>query len=41
MVSILTTIRMAISILVEAFLSGGIDGKAGKPPPKDEKGAKE
>ena len=45
--SILTTIRMAISVLVEVLLpdGGGSDGTAGgaacKPPPKDEKRAKE
>ena len=43
--SILTAIRMAIGVLVEALLAGG--GAAapasggGKPPPKDEKGLKE
>ena len=45
--SILTAIRMAIGVLVEALLpgaSGGGDGAAtsgGSPPPKDEKGLKE
>ena len=34
--SILTAIRMAIVVLVEALLSGG-----GEPPPKDKKGLKE
>ena len=34
--SILTAIRMAIGVLVEALLPGG-----GEPPPKDEKGLKE
>ena len=40
--SILTAIRMAIRVLVEALLPGGggeISG-GGKPPPKDEKGLK-
>ena len=40
--SILTAIRMAIGVLVEALLPGGggeISG-GGKPPPKDEKGLK-
>ena len=32
---------MAISILVEALLSGGGTAAGGKPPPKDEKGEKE
>ena len=36
------TIGMAISVLVEALLPGGDGGAVGgKPPPKDEKGAKE
>ena len=42
--SILTAIRMAIGVLVEASLpgSGGtISGGGGEPPPKDEKGLKE
>ena len=41
--SILTAIRMAISVLVEALLSGGAgtDGTADKPPPKDDQSAKE
>ena len=41
--SILTTIRMAIGVLVEALLPGGdaISGGGGEPPPKDEKGLKE
>ena len=42
--SILTAIRMAIGVLVEALLPGGGGGAAasgGKPPPKDEKGLKE
>ena len=41
--SILTAIRMAIGVLVEALLPGGggaISG-GGEPPPKDEKGLKE
>ena len=41
--SILTAIRMAIEVLVEALLPGGggaISG-GGEPPPKDEKGLKE
>ena len=43
---ILTAIRMAIGVLVEALLPGGGAGAAtasggGKPPPKDEKGLKE
>ena len=40
--SILTAIRMAIGVLVEALLPGGggaISG-GGEPPPKDEKGLK-
>ena len=40
--SILTAVRMAISVLVESLLPGGGGGKAGgaarKPLPKDEKG---
>ena len=41
--SILTAIRMAIGVLVEALLPGGGGGAAesGGPPPKDEKGLKE
>ena len=42
--SILTAIRMAIKVLVEALLPGGGDAAAasrGEPPPKDEKGLKE
>ena len=42
--SILTAIRMAISVLVEALLPGGGGGavaSGGEPPPKDEKGLKE
>ena len=43
--SILTAIRMAIGVLVEALLPGGGGGGAtasgGEPPPKDEKGLKE
>ena len=42
--SILTAIRMAIGVLVEALLPGGggaISGGGGEPPPKDEKGLKE
>ena len=40
--SILTTIGMAISILVEALLPGGGGERGGdKPSPKDEAGAKE
>ena len=43
--SILTAIRMAIGVLVEALLPGGgaavTSGGGGKPPPKDEKGLKE
>ena len=37
--SILTAIRMAIGVLVEALLpgSGGAISGGGKPPPKDEK----
>ena len=43
--SILTAIRMAIGVLVEALLPGGGGAAAasggGEPPPKDEKGLKE
>ena len=40
--SILTAIRMAIGVLVEALLLGGGGSVAsGGPPPKDEKGLKE
>ena len=39
--SILTAIRMAISVLVEALLPGGGGAVGGKPPPKEEKGVKE
>ena len=41
--SILTAIRMAIGILVEALLpgGGGTDGIAGKPSAKDKKGLKD
>ena len=44
--SILTAIRMAIRVLVEALLPGGggaaaASGGDGEPPPKDEKGLKE
>ena len=39
--SILTAIRMAISVLVEALLPGGGDTAASPPSPKDEKGLKE
>ena len=42
--SILTAIRMAIGVLVEALLPGSgsaISGEGGDPPPKDEKGLKE
>ena len=40
--SILTAIGMAIGVLVEALLPGGvaISGGGGKPPPKNEKGLK-
>ena len=43
--SILTAIRMAIGLLVEALLPGGAgaakaSGGGGEPPPKDEKGLK-
>ena len=43
-VSILTAIRMAIGVLVEALLpsGGGVaTSGGGEPPPKDEKGLKE
>ena len=41
--SILTAIRMAIGVLVEALLPGGaaVTSGGGEPPPKDEKGLKE
>ena len=43
--SILTAIRMAIGVLVEVLLPGGVGGAVGsgggEPPPKDEKGLKE
>ena len=41
--SILTAIRMAIEVLVEALLPGGAAAASGggKPPPKDKKGLKE
>ena len=43
--SILTAIRMAIGVLVEALLPGAgatmASGGGGEPPPKDEKGLKE
>ena len=43
--SILTAIRMAIEVLVEALLPGGggaaVASGGGEPPPKDEKGLKE
>ena len=39
--SILTAIGMAIGVLVEALLPGRTADTPGKPPPKDEKGAKE
>ena len=40
--SILTTIGMAIGVLVEALLpGGGAMASGGEPPPKDEKGLKE
>ena len=40
--SILTAIRMAIGVLVEALLQGGgAAASGGEPPPKDEKGLKE
>ena len=39
---ILTAIRMAIRVLVEALLpGGGATASGGEPPPKDEKGLKE
>ena len=40
---ILTAIRLAIGVLVEALLPGGGSGTSagGKPPPKDEKGLQE
>ena len=40
--SILTAVGMAISVLVEALLSGGsgVEGGGGKPPPKNKKGFK-
>ena len=41
--SILTAIRMAIGVLVEALLPGSVASTSGggEPPPKDEKGLKE
>ena len=39
--SILTAIRMAISVLVEALLPDGGGTVASPPPPEDEKGLKE
>ena len=39
--SILTAIRMAISVLVEALLPGGGGGAVDPPPPKDEESVKE
>ena len=39
--SILTTVRMAISVLIEALLPGGGGTAESPPPPKDEKGVKE
>ena len=40
--SILTAIRMAIRVLVEALLpGGGVAASGGEPPPKDEQGLKE
>ena len=42
--SILTAIGMAIGVLVQALLPGGVataSGGGGEPPPKDEKGLKE
>ena len=39
--SILTAIRMAIRVLLEALLPGGGAAASGGPPPKDEKGLKE
>ena len=41
--SILTAIRMAIRVIVEALLldgGGAISGGGGQPPPNDEKGLK-
>ena len=38
--SILTAIGMAVGVLVEVLLPGGTADTTGKPPPKDEKGAK-
>ena len=42
--SILTAIRMAIGVLIEALLPGASDGGggaiSGRPPPRDEKGLK-
>ena len=39
--SVLTVIRMAISVLIEALLPGGRGTAASPPPPNDEKGMKE
>ena len=39
--SILTAIRMAIGVLIEALLPGGGGTVVSPPPPKDEKGLKE
>ena len=39
--SILTAIGMAISVLVEALLPGGVASGGGESPPKDKKGLKE
>ena len=39
--SILTAIRMAIGVLVEALPGGAVVGGKPTPPPKDEKGVKE
>ena len=39
--SILMAIAMAIGVLVEALLPGGEGGEGGKPPPRDEAGARE
>ena len=41
--SVLTAIRMAIGVLIEALLpgGGGTAASGGEPPPKDEKGVKE
>ena len=40
--SILAAVGMAIGVLVEALLPGGVgEGGGGKPPPKDKAGAKE